>query len=101
MTDRAGSDIDPADPEQLLLPSLLSGAFFCHGLAGSEELTACRDGVFAVSVCQQAEVTYPHKTFRQYVKQEPSDKFISLERHGLLYRRNVRSHTPNTRAASS
>ncbi len=84
MTDRAGSDIDPADPEQLLLPSLLSGAFFCHGLAGSEELTACRDGVFAVSVCQQAEVAYPHKTFRQYVKQEPSDKFISFERHGLL-----------------
>jgi len=84
MTDRAGSDIDPADPEQLVLPSFLSGAFFCHGLAGSEELTACRDGVFAVSVCQQAEVTNPHKTFRQYVKQEPSDKFISLERHGLF-----------------
>jgi len=84
LTDGTASDIDPADPEQLLLPSFLSGAFFCHGLAGSEELTACRDGVFAVSVCQQAEVTYPHKTFRQYVKQEPSDKFISLERHGLL-----------------
>ena len=29
-------------------------------------------------------MTYPHKTFRQYVKQEPSDKFISLERHGLF-----------------
>jgi hypothetical protein len=84
LTDRAGSDIDPADPEQLLLPSLLSGAFFCHGLASSEELAACRDDVFALSVCQQAEVTYPHKTFRQYVKQEPSDKFISLERHGLF-----------------
>lgn len=84
MTDRAGSDIDPADPEQLLLPSLLSGTFFRHGLAGSEELTACRDGVFAVSVCQQAEVTNTHITFGQYVKQEPSDKFISLERHGLF-----------------
>ena len=84
MTDRAGSDIDPADPEQLLLPSLLFGAFFCHGLAGSEELTACRDGIFAVSVCQQAEVTYPHITMRQDVKQESSDKFISLERHGFL-----------------
>jgi len=84
VTDRAGSDIDPADPEQLLLPSFLSGAFFCHGLAGSEELTACRDGFFAVSVCQQAEVTYPHKTFRQYVKQEPSDEPISLQRHGLF-----------------
>ena len=84
MTDGADRDIDPADPEQLLLPSFLSGAFFCHGLADSEELTACRDGVFAVSVCQQAEVTYPHKTFRQYVKQEPSDKLVSLERHGLF-----------------
>jgi len=84
MTDRAGSDIDPADPEQLLLPSLLSGAFFCHGLADSEELTACLDGGFSVSVCQQAEVTYSHKPFRQYVKQEPSNKFIDLERHGLF-----------------
>jgi len=84
MTDRAGSDIDPADPEQLLLPSLVSGAFFCHGLADSKGFTACRDGVFAVSVCQQAEVTNPHITFGQYVKQESSDKFVSLERHGFF-----------------
>ena len=84
LTDWAGSDIDPADSEQLLLPRFLFDVFFCHGLAGSKELTACRDGVFAVSVCQQAEVTYPHITFGQYVKQEPSDKFISLERHGLF-----------------
>jgi hypothetical protein len=53
-------------------------------LAGSEELTACRDGIFAVSVCQQAEVAYPHITMRQDVKQKPSDKFICLERHGLF-----------------
>jgi hypothetical protein len=84
LADGTDSDVDPADSDQLFLPGLLSGAFFCHGLAGSEELTACRDGVFAVSVCQQAEITYPHKTFRQYVKQEPSDKFISLKRHGLF-----------------
>ena len=84
MADGAGSDINPADSEKLFLPSLVSGAFLCHGLAGSEELTACRDGVFAVSVCQQAKVTNPHITFGQYVKQESSDKFISLERHGFF-----------------
>jgi hypothetical protein len=84
LADGTGSDVDPADSEQLLLPSLLSGAFFCHGLAGSEELTACRNGVFAVSVCQQAEVTYPHITMRQDVKKEPSDELIRFERHGLL-----------------
>lgn len=45
---------------------------------------ACSNVVFTVSVCQQAEVTYPHITFGQNVKQEPSDKFICFERHGLL-----------------
>ena len=29
-------------------------------------------------------MTYPHITFGQNVKQEPSDKFICFERHGLL-----------------
>jgi len=84
LADGTDSDVDPADPEQLLLPSLLPGAFLCHSLAGSEELTACRDGVFAVSVCQQAEMAYPHITRGQDMKEEPSDKFISLERHGLF-----------------
>jgi hypothetical protein len=40
LTDGAGGDVDPADPEQLFLPGLLSGFFFCHGITGSEELTA-------------------------------------------------------------
>jgi hypothetical protein len=45
---------------------------------------ACSNIILAVSVCQQAEVAYPHIAFGQYVKKEPSDKFICLERHGLL-----------------
>jgi hypothetical protein len=60
LTDGTYSDIDPTDPEQLLLPGFLSALFFCHGYAGFKELTACRDVVFAVTVCQQAEVTYPY-----------------------------------------
>jgi hypothetical protein len=83
LADGTDIDIDPADPAQLFLPSLQLGVFFCYRFT-THNLPAYRNVVFAVSVCQQAEVTYPHKTFRQYVKQEPSDKFISLERHGLF-----------------
>jgi hypothetical protein len=60
LTDGTESDIDPTDSDQLLLPGFLFDIFFCHGFAGSEELTTCRNVVFAVSVCQQAEVTYPY-----------------------------------------
>ena len=45
---------------------------------------ACGNVAFAASVCQQPEVTYPYITFGQYMKQESSDKLISLDRHGLL-----------------
>ena len=84
LTDETGRDIDPADSEQLFLPGFWFDLFFCYRFAGSKIRTASCDVVFASSVCQQAEVTNPHKTFGQYVKQEPSDKFICLERHGLL-----------------
>jgi hypothetical protein len=84
LADGTDSDVDPADSDQLLLPVLLPAVLFCHGLAGSEELTAYCDGVFAVSVCQQAEVAYPHITMRQDVKEEPSDEFIRFERHGFF-----------------
>jgi hypothetical protein len=63
LTDGAGSDIDPADSEQLLLPSLLSGFFFYYSFTAYNLMTY-RNIVFAVSVCQQAEVTYPHITGR-------------------------------------
>jgi len=53
-------------------------------LTPADDLTACRDVVFAVSVCQQAEVAYSHIARGQYMKKEPSDKFIGLQRHGLL-----------------
>jgi hypothetical protein len=84
MTDRAGSDIDPADSEQLFLPGFRFDLFFCYRFAGSKIRNASCDVVFASSVCQQAKVTNPHITFGQYVKQESSDKFISLERHGFF-----------------
>jgi hypothetical protein len=64
LTDGAGSDINPADPEQLLLPSLLLGVFFYYGFFTTDNLPACGNVIFAASVCQQAEVTYPHITFR-------------------------------------
>jgi len=44
---------------------------------------ACSNIVFTVSVCQQAEVAYPYKAIGQYMKKEPSDELICLERHGL------------------
>jgi len=61
LTDGAGSDIDPADPEQLLLPSLLLGVFFCYRFT-AYNLPAYRNVVSAASICQQAEVTNPYIT---------------------------------------
>jgi hypothetical protein len=40
--------------------------------------------VFAVSVGQEAKVTYPDIARRQNMKKEPSDKLVGLEGHGLL-----------------
>ena len=62
LTYGTGDDIDSANSQQLFLPGFLSDLFLCYDFAGSEELTALRDVVFAVSVCQQAEVTYTHIT---------------------------------------
>jgi hypothetical protein len=64
LTDGAGSDIDPADSEQLLLPSLLLGVFFCYGFFTTDNLPACRYVIFTSSICQQSEVTNPHISFR-------------------------------------
>ena len=61
LTDRAGQDIDATDPEQLFLPGLRPGFFFSYRFIPSEELPTDAEVVFAVSVCQQAEVTYPDK----------------------------------------
>jgi hypothetical protein len=84
LTDGTTGDVDPADSEQLLLPGFLSGIFFYYSFTAAYNLTACRNVVFAVSVCKQAEVAYPHITRGQYMKKEPSDKFICLQRHDLL-----------------
>jgi len=83
-TDGTDRDIDPANPEQLLLPGFLAGRFFCLGYSLTEERTAYRDGVFAVSVCQKAEVTYSDIPSGQNMKKESSDKLVCLKRHGLL-----------------
>jgi len=40
--------------------------------------------VFAVSVGQEAKVTDPDIARGQYMKKEPADKFIGLQRHGFL-----------------
>ena len=40
--------------------------------------------VFAVSVGQEAKVTYPDIARRQNMKKEPSDKLVCLEGHSLL-----------------
>jgi len=84
LTDGAGSDIDPADPEQLFLPGFYSGVFFCYRFTTVYHLTACRKVVFTFSVCQQAEVAYSDIARGQDMKQEPSDELGSLERHYLL-----------------
>ena len=77
-------DIDPADPEELFLPGFYSGFFFCYRVTLVYHLTACREVVFAFSVCQQAEVAYSDIARRQDMKQEPSDKLRRLEGHYLL-----------------
>jgi hypothetical protein len=64
LTDVTGRDIDPADPEQLLLPSLLSGVFFFWSFITTYNFTAYRNVIPAASICQQAEVTYPYIAFR-------------------------------------
>jgi hypothetical protein len=84
LTNRTGRDIRPADSKQLLLPGFLPDVFFYDELTPADDLTACRDVVLAVSVGQQAEMAYPYIARRQYMKEEPSDKFIGLQRHGLL-----------------
>ena len=84
LTDRTEGDIDPTDPEELFLPCLFPGHLFGYGFSVSEDLTTQGDGVFTFSVCQQAEVAYPYITRGQYMKQEPSDELVGLERHGLL-----------------
>ena len=40
--------------------------------------------VFAISVGQEAKVTYPDIACRQDMKEEPSDELLGLEGHGLL-----------------
>jgi hypothetical protein len=84
LTDGTGGNVDPGDSEQLFLPGFLSDRFFCYSFAGSEKLTTSYDVVFASSVCQQAEVTYPYIASGQDMKKEPSDELVSLECHGLL-----------------
>jgi hypothetical protein len=63
LTNGTGSNIDPADPEQLLLPSLLICVFFCGSFSTTYNLTARRNVIFAVSIAEQAEVTNPYITF--------------------------------------
>lgn len=52
LADGTDSDIDPADPKQLLLPGLPPVVLFCYGLAGSKDLTTYSDGLVPVSVRQ-------------------------------------------------
>jgi hypothetical protein len=40
--------------------------------------------VFAISVGQETKVTYPDIARRQNMEEEPSDKLVGLEGHGLL-----------------
>jgi hypothetical protein len=77
-------DIDPADPEELLLPCLFPGVLLGCGLSVSEELTTSCNVIFTFSVCQQAEVAYSDIARGQDMNQEPSDELVRLERHGLL-----------------
>jgi len=84
LADGAGRNIDAADPEQLFLPGFYSSLFFCYRVTTVYPLTACCQVVFAFSVCQQAKVAYPDIARGQDMEKEPSDKLVSLERHGLL-----------------
>jgi hypothetical protein len=84
LTDRAGQDIDATDPEQSFLPGLRLDFFFDYSFIPSEELTTDAEVVFSVSVGQQAEVPYPDKASGQDMEEEPADKLLGLEHHGLL-----------------
>ena len=84
LTDRAYREIYSTDSEQLFLPGLRHDLFFGDGFFPSKNFSTYGDVVFAVSVGQQTEVTYPDKASRQDMKQEPSNKFIGLEGHGFL-----------------
>jgi len=84
LTDRTGQDIDATDPEQSFLPGLRLDFFFDYSFIPSEELTTDDKVVFSVSVGQQAEVPYPDKASRQDMEEEPADKLLGLEQHGLL-----------------
>ena len=84
MADGTDIDVDPADSDQLFLPSLLSAIFLFYGLAGPKDLSAYGDVSVPVSVCQQAEVTYPYIASGQDMKKESSYKLVCLQRHGLL-----------------
>jgi len=78
LTDGAGSDIDPADPEQLLLPSLLSGVFFYCSYTATYNLMARQNVVFAFSICQQAVMSEPNISIRQNMEKESSDELVDL-----------------------
>lgn len=84
LTDGTEGDIDPTDPEQLLLPGFYSGVFFSYRFITVYPLTARRKVVFAFSVCQQAKVAYPDIARGQDMEKEPSDELVGLEGHGLL-----------------
>ena len=84
MADRTGQDIDATDPEQSFLPGFRPDLFFGYGFIPSEELPTDAEVVFSFSVGQQAEVTYPNKASGQDMEEEPADKFLGLEQHGLL-----------------
>jgi hypothetical protein len=84
LTDGTEGDIDPTDPEELFLPGFYSGVFFCYRFTAVYYLTACRNVVFAFSVCQQTKVAYSDIASRQDMEKEPSDELVGLERHGLL-----------------
>jgi hypothetical protein len=84
LTDRAGQDIDATDPEQLFLPGLRPDFFFGYRFIPSEELPTDAEVVFSFSVGQQAEVPYPDKASGQDMEEEPADKLLGLEDHGLL-----------------
>jgi len=60
LADGTDIDVDPADSDQLFLPGLRPAVFLCYGLAGPKDLSAYCDVSIPVSVCQQAEVTYPY-----------------------------------------
>jgi hypothetical protein len=68
----------------LFWPGLRADVFFNCGFSTSEELTTDAEVVFSVSVGQQAEVPYPDKASRQDMEEEPADKLLGLEHHGLL-----------------